>query len=206
MLNMNLCWTAVRNNDTLMYAEKDYQIKQITDWKGKNDLSAKSCIEWDEENMYLFCEVTDDIFNQPEPAATSYKGDSVQVGIFYGNEVQVAIGQKNISFHELCMSKTPDGDRVYRFLAQDDSHPAGDITDKCDIAIMREGNKTVYEFKIPWTNLLMEGQQPKLGDKLGFSFLVNDNDGNGRRGWIEYASGIGESKNTTLFTYLKLIK
>ena len=52
----------------------------------------------------------------------------------------------------------------------------------------------------------MEGQQPKLGDKLGFSFLVNDNDGNGRRGWIEYASGIGESKNTTLFTYLKLIK
>ena len=71
---------------------------------------------------------------------------------------------------------------------------------------MREGNKTVYEFKIPWTNLLMEGQQPKLGDKLGFSFLVNDNDGNGRRGWIEYASGIGESKNSALFTYLKLIK
>lgn len=194
------------NNDTLMYAEKDYQIKQITDWKGKNDLSAKSCIEWDEENMYLFCEVTDDIFNQPDPAATSWRGDSVQVGIFYGDEVQVAIGQKNISFHELCMSKTPDGDRVYRFLAQDDSHPKGDITDKCNIAIMREGNKTVYEFKIPWKNLLMDGQQPKLGDKLGFSFLVNDNDGNGRRGWIEYASGVGESKNSALFTYLKLIK
>lgn len=194
------------SKDTLMYAEKDYQIKQIAEWKGVTDLSAKSCIEWDEENMYLYCEVTDDIFNQPEPAATCYKGDSVQIGIFFGGEVQVAIGQKNTSYHELALSKTPDGPRVYRYLSQDDSYEKGDITDVCELAVEREGNKTVYEFKIPWDKLLMPGQMPKMGDRLGFSFLVNDNDGNGRRGWIEYASGIGESKDTTLFTYLKLIK
>lgn len=194
-------WT----NDTFMYAENDYQIKQIKDWKGKNDLSAKACIEWDEDNLYLLCEVTDDIFNQPEPANTGYKGDSVQIGIFYGDEVQVALGQKNISFHELCLSKTPDGDAVYRFLSQDNCYEAGDITKDCEIAVTREGDKTVYEFKMPWDKLLMPGQKPKLNDKLGFSFLVNDNDGNGRRGWIEYASGIGDSKNTQLFTYLTLI-
>lgn len=194
------------SKDIMMYAENDYQIKQITDWKGVNDLSAKSCIEWDEENMYLFCEVTDDIFNQPEPAATCYKGDSVQFGVFYGDEVQVAIGQKNTSYHEIALSKTPDGAKAYRYLSQDNCYEKGDITDKCELAIEREGNKTIYECKIPWEALLMPGQKPKLGDRLGFSFLVNDNDGGGRRGWIEYASGIGESKDTTLFTYLKLIK
>jgi hypothetical protein len=36
--------------------------------------------------------------------------------------------------------------------------------------------------------------------------LVNDNDGTGRRGWMEYASGIGQTKNSTLFTYLKLVE
>ena len=36
--------------------------------------------------------------------------------------------------------------------------------------------------------------------------LVNDNDGYGRRGWIEYASGIGESKNTAMFTYIRLLQ
>ncbi len=191
--------------DTIMNAKNDYQIKQIKDWRGTSDLSAQSCIEWDEDNMYLYCEVADDIFNAPEAAATSYKNDSVQIGIFYGEANRVNIGQANTSFHELCLSQTPDGPAVYRFKAQDDALPLGDITDDCEIAIGRQGGTTIYEFKIPWNKLLKEGQQPKLGDRLGFSFLVNDNDGDGRRGWIEYASGIGEDKNTELFTYLELI-
>ena len=36
--------------------------------------------------------------------------------------------------------------------------------------------------------------------------LVNDNDGAGREGWVEYASGIGKTKDTTLFTFLNVIK
>ena len=41
---------------------------------------------------------------------------------------------------------------------------------------------------------------------MAFSFLLNDNDGDGRRGWIEYTSGIGEAKNTELFARIKLLK
>jgi len=35
---------------------------------------------------------------------------------------------------------------------------------------------------------------------------VNDNDGQGRRGWIEYCSGIGTNKNVELFGAMKLTK
>jgi hypothetical protein len=35
--------------------------------------------------------------------------------------------------------------------------------------------------------------------------IVNDNDGQGRKGWLEYASGIGLTKNVNLFTFLKLM-
>jgi hypothetical protein len=34
---------------------------------------------------------------------------------------------------------------------------------------------------------------------MSFSLLVNENDGQGRRGWIEWASGIGSEKRPSLF-------
>ena len=34
---------------------------------------------------------------------------------------------------------------------------------------------------------------------MGFSVLINDNDGSGRRGWMECGSGIGKSKDANLF-------
>ena len=36
--------------------------------------------------------------------------------------------------------------------------------------------------------------------------LINDNDGQGRKGWIEYGSGIGKNIDTSLFTFLNVIK
>lgn len=44
------------------------------------------------------------------------------------------------------------------------------------------------------------------GLKLKFSLLLNDNDGSGRRGWLEYNSGIGASKDSNLFGDLFLEK
>ena len=72
--------------------------------------------------------------------------------------------------------------------------------------IGREGNNTYYELKIPWSEVAGEDFKPDSGTKIGYSLLVNDNDGNGRKGWIEYASGIGSYKDTNLFTRIELIK
>ena len=48
-------------------------------------------------------------------------------------------------------------------------------------------------------------RQPKENSRLGFSYLVNDNDGQGRKGGVQFASGIYYTKDSSLFTYINLI-
>ena len=43
-------------------------------------------------------------------------------------------------------------------------------------------------------------------DALTFSMLINDNDGAGRKGWMEYGSGIGSRKDVSLFSSLQLVE
>ena len=193
------------NMSAVMYADSADQIRQIYDWRGTEDLSGRSGIMWDEENFYFFAEVTDDVFYQQYPASGNWQGDSVQFGVFYGEEEQVAIGQASTTYHEISLSLSPEGPVAYRFLSQDNVYLNG-ICEDAEIAVVRDGNTTCYEFSMPWSSLLKEGDSPKAGDKLLYSFLFNDNDGNGRRGWIEGAGGIGENKNTSLFMELLLVK
>ena len=96
---------------------------------------------------------------------------------------------------------------MYRWMSEDEVKPAGPV-ENYKLAINRDNMEqtTVYEIALPWTEILPEKfSELDLNRSLGFSMLVNDNDGKGRRGWIEYASGIGEGKNTALFTYLNLV-
>lgn len=60
-------------------------------------------------------------------------------------------------------------------------------------------NGVTYEVAIPWSQLLPDGKPPAEEKPLGFSMLLNDNDASGRRGWIQYMSGIGASKKPNLF-------
>lgn len=117
----------------------------------------------------------------------------------------VAYGDAHVAYSELGMAKTPEGNIAWRWLSEDDSHALGEI-EEYELEITRDGVYTIYELKLPWKEVLPQGATISEDRPLGFSLLVNDNDGSGRRGWIEYASGIGLSKDSTLFTYLKLIK
>ncbi|MNO01013.1 hypothetical protein D3C81_2210460 [compost metagenome] len=59
---------------------------------------------------------------------------------------------------------------------------------------------------IPWSALLLAGMTPAPGSDFGFSLLMNDDDGSGRRGWMEYMSGIGSSKDPDAFGDLLLVE
>lgn len=193
------------NYEMSMYADSADNIKSIKNWGGPGDLSGKSSVMWDEENMYMYAEVTDDVFNCSYPAGSLWNGDSMQFGVFFGEETYVALGQAATSFHEIGIANTNDGEVAYRYSAQDGVWPTG-LVEGAEVAVVRQGNKTIYEFSVPWKKLLREKDEIKENAMLGYSFMFNDNDGNGRRGWIEYAGGIGSGKDTTLFTYIKLIK
>lgn len=191
--------------DSSMYADSLEQIKKLPNWKGTDDLSGRSAVEWDEDNFYMYAEVTDDIFRNVSQVSRNWNGDSIQFGVIFKDSGVVLIGQSGTTFHEIGVALSPTGPSVYRYLSQDGKYPAGEV-DNAEVMVKRVGNKTIYELKIPWKNLLLPNQQPKEGDTLGYSFLINEDDGEGRNGWIEYASGIGLSKDTSLFTVLKLIK
>ena len=194
--------------ETAMYVDNAEQIRQLPDWKGPDDLSGKSVVMWDNENFYLCAIVTDDKHVNVKPPAENWNGDSMQFGVYYGKQNEfTAIGQAGTAFHEigLALSSATGKTSVYRYSSQGNTHKYGEVSD-AECVIKRDGNKTIYELKMPWRALLEEGDNPKEGDKLGYSFLFNESDTETRDGWIEYASGIAGSKDVSLFTYMTLIK
>ena len=177
----------------------------MSGWTGKGDLSIKTMVEWDEKNLYVAVKAVDDVwFYNGAPASDIWQNDSVQFGILHGAASEVVIGTANTTYEEIGMGQTDSGPVAYRWNTQTD-HAAG-VIDNCEVMIGREGNNTYYELKIPWSEVAGEDFKPDSGTKIGYSLLVNDNDGNGRKGWIEYASGIGSYKDTNLFTRIELIK
>ncbi len=187
-------------------AENKSDVKLIENWAGKEDLSVSSCMMWDEENFYFLGIVTDDIFSvnySPQEPSQMWKGDGMQFGIDDREFVNVEVAGK---FTEIGIASVPGfGDTVYRSLSLYDL-PAGTVAEKAKASVKRYGAYTIYECAIPWSEIFYEGYIPDRTKKYRFSMLVNDNDGNSRRGWIEYCSGIGVSKNVFEFGEMKLDK
>ena len=191
--------------NTAMHADKEDQIRQIKGWGGTNDVSGSCMLMWDEENLYVAAEVTDNVFTPAPANERQWNGDDIQLGVYYGDTGFLAIGQASATYHEIGLALTEKGPQAWRWLSQDNEIPNGELKD-LDLAVVNKGTKTYYEARIPWTTLLKPGQKPTAGQEIAFSYLINDNDGEGRRGWIEYTSGIGETKNTELFSHIKLLK
>ena len=51
---------------------------------------------------------------------------------------------------------------------------------------------TTYELKLPWASIPPISRDDNM---MAFSMLINDNDGMGRTGYLEWGSGIGATKN-----------
>jgi hypothetical protein len=62
----------------------------------------------------------------------------------------------------------------------------------------------VYEVALPFCDLTnLEGDD---GERFGLSFLVNDDDGAGREGWLEWTVGIGAGKDPSAFGQATLVE
>ncbi len=174
------------------------QNKNIANWGGESDLSGKGFLKWDRSYLYFGMEVQDDIHVQQGIGGDMWQGDSVQFAIDTGR----ADGQGSAKNNEFGIALGEQGPMVWRWLASN-GKPVGEMSDVL-AAVKRSDAVTTYELAIPWSEILAEGSVPAEGDILGFSMLINENDGASRRGWLEYMSGIGSSKNTQLFEDLIL--
>lgn len=196
---------AAWDNSIALVCDSKEQVVSLSGWNGDRDLSGKFRLMWDEKYFYLGAEVTDETFSQDNAADSMWQGDSIQLGIFYGTELMTS-GKAGGNFEEIGLALVKDVPTAYRFLSQGKTN-SGIIKegDGFDLEIKRDGDGLTYEMKISWKELIGMDYVPKIGDTLGFSGLINDNDGEGRRSYMEYGSGIGGIKNASQFVIMSLL-
>jgi trimeric autotransporter adhesin len=162
---------------------------------GAADLGGTVWLTYDEKNLYLSAKITDDVHAQFSTGNLTWNGDSIQLGVSNG-----APGEQKPAFSELTMALTSNGPELWRGSALLDAPGPVDGA-KVDITRDETAKVTDYEVAVPWARL--DGIQPS--DRiLSASLVVNDNDGNGRKGFIEWGQGIATSKDDGLFKLMEL--
>lgn len=171
---------------------------KITGYQGASDLSGNIWLHYDRDNLYLTAKITDNTWATPFASSNIWQNDSIQFGIVSG------LAGQSTDWYEYGLSQTADGPLIYRWTAPK-GKPTGAVNNG-NLQITRDEatHVTAYELALPWSELT-----PVKAAKDGvisFSLLVNDNDGSGRRGWIEWGSGIGEGKQLSKFRPMEWVK
>jgi hypothetical protein len=156
-------------------------------FKDDSDMSVKVHLQKTAQGTKVRLDVTDQTQFVEAAAGNWWRGDSVQWAIgLPGGEMWEWMGTLLPTGPKMLVSMTPDGKTGA----------------EAPIDIRRQGTQTIYEWTIPST---LPGGKP-LPDRFNFTFLVNDNDGGGRKGWMEWTPGIGMEKNPTTFVPLAIQK
>ncbi|MGN0179893.1 MAG: sugar-binding protein [Monoglobaceae bacterium] len=186
-------------------AKESRDVVNINDWGGPDDLSFRAKTMWDEENLYFLGVVKDDVFSVGSEPKNMWQADNIQIGI---DDVQDKNTMDTSTFTELGFAYVEGcGDTVYRFKsAYYDDLVQGVTVENAQIKIQRCDGYTVYECAIPWSEIFYDGYQADPNLVYKFSAICNDSDGGGRRGWIEYMSGIGAVKDVTKFGSFRLMR
>lgn len=176
------------------------QVKAITDWRGVEDVSGNVYFMWDNECLYMAAEIKDDILSDAEANNQIWAADSIQFA-FAKEKVQ---GGLRTEYGVGILNGEPQVER-YAYMGIDTGikgvHDKGEFKTDTKLQIKRDEERkiTTYEMSVPWYHIFGEDIKPGSKSCFYFSMLVNDNDGAGRRGWIEYCPGIGSAKNPALF-------
>ncbi|HRR06817.1 MAG TPA: sugar-binding protein, partial [Victivallales bacterium] len=165
--------------------------------KGKDDLDASFSIKWEPSFIHVFVTVRDDIFSQTFSGEDTWKGDGIQLAFQPFRD-----GLANPDEHsDFDIALTENGPIVYGRLASRMS----DITNEVEINIDKVNKETSYHIKFP-IEIIGLSSPLKSDTILGFSLLVNDNDGKGRKGYLHWGDGIGHGKDPSLYNWITLEK
>ena len=181
-------------------ADQKSNVKQIVKWNGATDSSFFGNLMWDEENLYMAISATDNIFCQPYTESSVWQGDGLQFA-FSDN----ALVKENTSqCTAFAAARTSAGNQLFR--STSDYKGERGLLENAEFSTSLSQGKIIYEMAIPWSEIFYDGFVPELGNSVDFTILMNDNDGTGRRGWLEYGSGLGTGRNYKLFSKLNFVK
>lgn len=136
----------------------------------------------DDTGLYVAARVKDDQQVNPRPGQDLLQGDSVQLSVAPG------LPGAGTPARGFVIGLTDAGAQVYRWVGAEPGAVEGARAE-----VRREGEFTVYEAFLPWTALAAAPPPPYLA----LAVQVNDNDGAGRAGWIEWGAGLGRNTPST---------
>lgn len=183
------------NTKTVMKMQdtRDYFELMSGKYSGLQDLSARIYTGWDFDNFYLAAEVTDEVWGTDKNLL--WASDGIQFAM--------APSKQGTQMAQLDMGESQEGKQVLLEISTNAAN-IGPVTN-CDFDMAREGNITTYELRIPWKEIFPDGYTVRRNSFVPFSMLINDNDGNGREGFMENGGGIGVIKNVYDFLDLFLL-
>lgn len=165
---------------------------QLPGHGGPSDLGGTVVFSYDTDALRVDAVITDDTFAQPYDGSGIWQADSIQVALSRG------LPGESSTIAEITAALTPAGAQAYLYQTLDPDGEPGPITTGSVMVSRNESAKTTtYALEIPWDVLL--GGEPPAGAALGLSILVNDSDGATRRGYLEWGSGIADTKNPSTF-------
>ena len=152
--------------------------------KGRKDLSFEFALQHDSKNLHLLVLVRDDV----RIARRRYwQGDSIQFAIdtTYGRQ------RKGFGPGDFALGVALGRNTARAII---DHKPSSSTLAPKDIAVgfANTSDGYVVELGIPWAGLGMK--PPKHNQRMGFSIIVNDCDGSGRK-WAEWTPGIAVGKS-----------
>jgi hypothetical protein len=152
------------NEDDVWSAAPRYKIANVmySPPSSPNDLSAEYRAMWDENNLYVLVDVTDDILRHDSTPDNWYQDDSVEVYIDAGNSKSSQYGQTDYQY-------TFNWDKTSPKM-QETKHNS---TEGVQYVLVTTDKGYRVEIKFPWSTL---GTKPSAGAKIGLDVQVNDND------------------------------
>lgn len=141
---------------------------------------------YDSIGFYAAFEIDDAVHMQNQPVHDLWRDDSIQFSIDpLMNGARTARGGYKDDDYEYGFAQLTSGAVVSRSKAGA-GKPLG-IVKNVKLAFKRDGNKSIYEIALPWSE--MEPFNLQKSKMFGLSILINDNDGQGRR-YTEWGGGI----------------
>ncbi len=170
------------------FSEKDPNLAHLA-WTGPKDLSGAITLGRKPGALLVRVDATDDTHFQEDSGPNVWRGDCVQMGIKIP-------GQQG--FWEFGLSMLKDGKaEVFCW-----SRPTGfdDPVKKVTLTTTPTDGKLLHAAEFPYDALGLSDAILESG--LRFNLIVNDNDGKGRKGWVQIAPGIGQGKDPEQFPYI----
>jgi hypothetical protein len=172
---------------------------------GPEDLSVTGWVAYDERGLWIVLRVKDDTPAFPQSRAV-WNWDSLQVGLDLAGDAHPD-GSYDANDLEIELALKPGGDPPrYLYLGYcPDGWPQEQLSAQLLGAVRpdAEPGTVAYELLVPAALLVSTiSLEPEV--VIGFSLMVNDNDGQGRAGWQELTPGIGLGKHPWQFAWLWL--